>query len=452
MTFQKALILSLGLFASPLAAQDSTIISPAQLFAISSQALSDGQAQAVARGADVLLQRDPQDVAALVLRTRAALEMGDYQTATDTAQRGFFAANTDLASFTTARLAARAHAELKQDTRAQLWLRLASQFAPDSDNAEAIARDYQFLRRRNPWSTSLRFGVTPTSNANNGSAKSSTQLFGLPFVFALDGEARALAGYEFSGGFTTTYRLAITDTSATFIDIDANARTYLLSSEAQEQAPDASGSDFSDATVSVGLTHRFIISPGALPSTARFRLGQTWYGGEANTRFVEVSGAHAWAITPSDRVGLTVSFRNTESLLDQDPQKNTTISPSWTHTFASGDSSHLGYTFSRNISDTLDSDFTSNKISADYSFAKPVFGINFGFGLDLEDRQFDGSRFAPGERLDQTVTARIRAVVSDVEYFGFKPVVSLEAKRTESSIDLFDRDYFNVGFDLQSSF
>ena len=150
MTFQKALILSLGLFASPLAAQDSTIISPAQLFAISSQALSDGQAQAAARGADVLLQRDPQDVAALVLRTRAALEMGDYQTATDTAQRGFFAANTDLASFTTARLAARAHAELKQDTRAQLWLRLASQFAPDSDNAEAIARDYQFLRRRNP--------------------------------------------------------------------------------------------------------------------------------------------------------------------------------------------------------------------------------------------------------------------------------------------------------------
>jgi hypothetical protein len=189
-----------------------------------------------------------------------------------------------------------------------------------------------------------------------------------------------------------------------------------------------------------------------LPSTARFRLGQTWYGGEANTRFAEVSGTHAWAITPADRLGLTVSFRNTESLLDQDPQKNTTISPSWTHTFASGDSSRLGYTFSRNISDTLDSDFTSNKISADYSFAKPVFGINFGFGLDLEDRQFDGSRFAPGERLDQTVTARIRAVVSDVEYFGFKPVVSLEAKRTESSIDLFDRDYFNVGFDLQSSF
>jgi hypothetical protein len=452
MKFSKVLFLTVGLFSSPLTAEENNIITPNQLLELSAQALRAGEPQIAAQGADALLARNPADVNALILRAEAAILMRDFPTAVSNAQAGFFAADNAQTSFATARLAALAYAEQQKDTRSQIWLRLASQYAPDEQAARAIAEDYRFLRDRNPWSTSLRFGITPSSNINNGSASATSRLFGLPFEFDLSGDARALSGLEYSGGFTTTYRLSASNTSATFLELDANARTYTLSSEAQEQAPDADGSDYADSSVSLGLTHRFIGRPGDQPTTLTFNIGQTWYGGDPNTRFAQLSGSHAWTISPSDQFRFSITMRRTEGLNDQDPERSYAIGTGWTHAFAAGDQLTLNYTYAQNSSETADSDYTSNKIGINHSVAEPLFGINFGFGLDYETREFDASRFEPGPRSDQTITARLRAVMSDIEYFGFQPVINVEATRTTSNIDLFDRDYFSVGFDLQSSF
>lgn len=40
----------------------------------------------------------------------------------------------------------------------------------------------------------------------------------------------------------------------------------------------------------------------------------------------------------------------------------------------------------------------------------------------------------------------------ELAFYGFEPVVNLEARRNRSNPDLFDRDYQSIGFDLRSSF
>ncbi|MEJ6397718.1 hypothetical protein [Yoonia sp. 208BN28-4] len=465
MIFHKTAIFALGLLASPLAAQD-ILITPTDLYAASVQALREGRPAAAAEGADALLSVAPSNVSALLLRTETAIVQEDYATAITRGRQAFWEAEGREATFTSARLVALAHARQGNDTRAQIWLRLARQFAPNAAAAQGVAEDYQFLRNRNPWSTSFRFGITPSSNINNGSASETTQptelLQQLNIFFGRDpnapadlsGDAQALSGYEISGGFNTAYRLRTTDTSGTFLTAAANYRTYRLSDDAREQAPDAEGSDYADANLTFGVTHRFIGRPGDLPTSLSFQVSQNWYADEPYSRSATLTGSHAWNLTPTDRLNLSMSLQRTVGLQDQDPINSFGITGSWTHAFSWGDTAQFTLGLRESDSDTLDSDYTSYRVAGDYNLAEPILGFDVGFGLEYEERLYDDSRFDVGvnERTDRTTTARMRAVVSQVELFGFQPVVTFEATRQESSIDLFDREYTRVGFDLQSSF
>lgn len=99
-----------------------------------------------------------------------------------------------------------------------------------------------------------------------------------------------------------------------------------------------------------------------------------------------------------------------------------------------------------------DSDYSAVKLSGNYYVAKPIAGMRFGFGLDAEQRKFDASIYNPGPREDRSATARLSVEFSQVEFYGFRPVMNIEATRNLSTFDLFDRDYSSIGFDLRSSF
>lgn len=94
----------------------------------------DDRAQDAANVADSLLASRPNDASALILRTEAAIKLGNYANAAKFAGRAYRNANSNNQKFGAARLAALAHSQLEQDTRAQLWLRRAREFAPQSPN------------------------------------------------------------------------------------------------------------------------------------------------------------------------------------------------------------------------------------------------------------------------------------------------------------------------------
>ena len=106
----------------------------------------------------------------------------------------------------------------------------------------------------------------------------------------------------------------------------------------------------------------------------------------------------------------------------------------------------------RSKSKAPDSDYLSVTYGANYDIAKPFNGMQLGFGIESETRDFDASVYAPGPREDKLIGLNVSATFTNVEYYGFQPVVTVEARRNDSSVDLFDRDYVNVGFDLRSAF
>ena len=149
--------------------------------------LGDGKAADASRVANQLLKRDPNDVFALILAAESAIAQSNFAKGIKYARMAYFQSDRPNDKFGAARLAALANSQMGRDTFALLWLRRARQFSPDAPTAEQVADDYRFLRDRNPWSTSLRFGATPSTNINNGSANETVTLFDIP-GFDLSGD------------------------------------------------------------------------------------------------------------------------------------------------------------------------------------------------------------------------------------------------------------------------
>jgi uncharacterized protein YqfA (UPF0365 family) len=78
--------------------------------------------------------------------------------------------------------------------------------------------------------------------------------------------------------------------------------------------------------------------------------------------------------------------------------------------------------------------------------------VKFGFGLQLEERNYGESIYVDGTRRDRSVNAQVAAQFDNVEYYGFSPVVTLGVGRTFSAAERFDTEYATVGMDLRSAF
>lgn len=414
--------------------------------------IGGGQLSAAREIALAAVRADPENPLFMLSLARTETRLGNFASAIALGRKAYRASDNPQIKFYAAQTVAQAHTSAGNLSRAQLWLRLARQFSPNAEIASRIAQDYGKLRALNPWSTSLNFGVTPSSNINNGSASTSSQLFGLPLDFVLSGDARALSGLQISGGTDIRYRLLTTENSATFLTASAFAQTYTLSQSARTQAPDVEGSDYAYGSLSFGVTHRQVLAQGANPTEFSLRNSRTWFGMEPYTRSIDGSISHTWNLGEADRLAMrafaqkTVYFDGTPSAVGHG------ISGNWTHVLQSKDSFTLGVALRDNQSLARDADYRSVTYSAGYDLAKPVADMRFGFGADYETRDFASSAYAPGPRDDRSLGLNVSVNFANIEFYGFQPVIKFEARRNESSIDLFDRDYSSVAFDLRSSF
>ncbi|UWR00475.1 hypothetical protein K3729_06790 [Rhodobacteraceae bacterium S2214] len=448
-----AAIVAATLSVSPAVSQQVQLTA-GQVQQIALAALQQGDARVAAQAANALLERDPQNAGALILRTEAALLAEDFAGAVEFGSRAHWNAATANQRFSAARLVAFAHVEQENYTRSQAWLRLARQDAPNDQAREAVARDFRAVRSRNPLSVNLRFGITPSTNVNNGSSSETTDLFDLGLPFVLNGDARALSGWEASASANLRYRAHTNETSATFLDLGFSGRTYWLTENAKDQAGEGvTGSDFSNATLSLGATHRFILSPDMQPTSATLSFGQSWYGGDANARFVTASASQSWKLSDRDTILLSGFAQKQTSLEDSDPVMTYNLQTVWARDLADYGNLAVSIAVRDSQSNNRDADYDSARVGINYDFPEPLFGVQIGTTFSYEARDFEASRFSPLFGRDETIkSASVRAVFTDIEYLGFQPVVNIERTVQESSIDLFDREFTNFGFDITSSF
>ena len=147
-------------------AQNEVVLKISEARTLAARAANEGQYELARRIAVGLLQRDPQDFAALMALTASEIGLGNWDAAVAAGRRAFRATNANIQRLNAARLVASAHFRARQHTRAEWWLRRALNLAPDQAARSALRADFAKVRQSNPLAVRLSFSTAPNNNVN----------------------------------------------------------------------------------------------------------------------------------------------------------------------------------------------------------------------------------------------------------------------------------------------
>lgn len=446
-----AALLSAFVAAGPAPAREA-VLTPEQMRRAAGAEVMAGRDAAALTVTEALLARDPEDVAAHLIRSRAARNLGQLDTAKRSADAAWRYAGTPDERYTAALAKAQVLASQGARTRSQLWLRRAIQIAPTEAQKARAVRDFRYVRARNKWSTNLSFSVSPSSNVNGGSSSDTSKFYGLPWEFELNPVSKALSGIEYATGISLGYTLAETELRKTELHAGAFHRTYTLSSDAKDEAPDAEGSDFAYSTVSLGLSHDWLAESRRYGGGVGATVAQAWYGGERLNRTLRVDGSLRYVFTPKTvgQAALSREWQHGFGTRDD--------ATSWRATMGAvrvlpGDH-RLGLSLSHaaSASDAYYLDYEETGVSLSLALAEPVLSTSVEFGVSGARRSYYEAGVTVGGREDMRYSAQVGLVFDSLDYYGFVPSLTLRAERRESNIGLYDSEEFGAGLGIRSKF
>ena len=321
-----ALLPCLGAGTASATSDEKAVLTPSQMRTAAADLLRLRNPQQAMALADALIARDPHDRSALLIRSRAARDLGNYTLARKAAKRAWSLSETDEEKYAAALITAQALSSGGQRTLAQFWLRRAVEYAPNDDLERRAVRDFRYVRASSPWLHRFSFSVSPESNINNGSSERSSflnyqlseLLLGQPVEYQLGGSQRALSGIEYAVGVRSRFRFHQTETRAHDLAFSLTSRTYTLSSDAKAQAPGAEGNDFAFTSYQIGYGLKGI----NLDQRGEFRfavdVGQSWYGGEEYARFLRVSAGQSYKLQRGRRINARLSHEVQDGVITSD--------------------------------------------------------------------------------------------------------------------------------------
>ena len=446
-------LLAALVFASGAAADQLTLDIPAARELARSAALSGRPdiAKAVALG---LLQRDPNDSEALLALASAELQLAQPKAARKAAVLAFRTAPQTGQRYVAARLAAQAAFNQKRLTLAQYWLRRASQTAPDPAQFQDTVTSFRQVQAQNPWRNSASLSFSPTSNVNNGSTSESDRLYinGIPSIFILSRDARALSGYQFGLDLGTSYRISATPRSLTEIGVRLVANEVILSDAAKQQAPGARASDYAYRAAELSLTHRFALRRGKMPVSLVLVAGRNWYGGDGLTSYGRLQssiltplpegfGALRWQFLAERQWAFGDSSNKTDIL---------SLQAQYDWQLRRGD--RLGFRLGTQKTNAASDGADNHGVTAEvtYALAKPLGPVQVTLGLLARSQNYP-LYFGIG-RLDRQLELSIGMVFPKAQIWGFAPKLELTASKTRSNFSRFESSDVGLQFGMASVF
>ncbi len=388
--------------------------------------------------------------AALLARAAAQINAGRALEGAEAARRAYGLAGSRAARFLAARLAGAGYFRAGRFLRAELWLRRALTHAPQPSARQAVAREMAALSAARPLNLRLSLSLAPNSNVNNGAAAETVTLWSLPFVLSPD--ARALAGLEASAGLEATYRLGRSATGETRLGLALYGRGFVLSPQARRLAPGVRGAEYAFARAEAALTRLWRPASGAGQISLELRAGRDWYGGAPYSRYGRLSVARGFGPGPEGALRLAGSYERRVLAASGAASDTLALEAGGVRPLAGGDSLAWTLAASRTGSDAPEAANTALRAGLRYGFARPVLGAGLSLALALERRDFAFSPYAPGGRQDLSLSAGASLLFPGLSYMGFSPSLSLEWRRTISSVSLFSRNAAALRLGVQSDF
>lgn len=449
-----ALALGLALALAPAARGDEGAplrLGPEAARAFAAQLVAAGEVRAARAILTVLLARDPTDATALLILARAERAEGRAAEAGRAARAAFRATDDGGLRYVAAMSAAGAAVDRGAPTFGQFWLRRAVHAAPDAATRAFAVNQFRTLRAANPLALSLRFGIAPTSNVNNGARGDTVVVLGLPFE--LSGAARALSGTEIAAGVSLRYRLAATPGAVTEALFTLDSRDYVLSSEAKAQAPGVRGSDFAFRALEVGLARRVQAGQGAPVDGVTLRAGRNWFGGAPLTDYLRATLSRTLPLSARAQVtfeaGAEAQHRHDASMRATD---SIWLETRLDRRLAGGGG--VGLRFGLRDSRAALGSVDHSAVAAGISLARgaPMAGLGLTANLNVEWRDYGAGPLSPAGREDWQADLSLTARFAAVEVNGFSPTLTLQARGVFSQVAVYDTREIGLRLGLASNF
>lgn len=426
--------------------------------ALAAQSLRDGKPQLTAALAQGLLQRDPDDIDALMQLGWAEVALRRPDLARAAAVRAFVLArgNPPL-RFAAARLAAKGAYDAGQLTRAAFWLRRAGDAATTpAERAEAEA-GVRNIRAQNPWSNSLRFSLAPSSNINGGSQDQRLTIDGQPTGATLSPDAMALSGLEATLDISTSYRISQGPAQVTSLGLRAFGATYALSEEARRltESRGTTGRDFAFAALEASVRQQRLAA-GDGRWNYGLTLGKSWYGGAPLGHYGRVDLARSFALGTATQAQLSGGLEQNWSDRDGSQTLLHTMQGQVVRQMGGGGTLALMLGVSGTSSSTRRNEYSGVNGAVSYALGQPIGPVAVTLGLAASTRHypstFTGSLFGDGPRQDRRLTATVEMALPEAAVMGFAPSITLSAGHNWSNVSRYELQDIGLGFGVKSTF
>ncbi|CUH78580.1 surface lipoprotein assembly modifier [Tropicibacter naphthalenivorans] len=410
--------------------------------------LANGRPEVALKLAEGVLLGAPQDHFALLIKARALRDLGYPVEAGKAARVAWQISDTDQEKFYAALVVAQAKATQGRKLAAQLWLRRASQAAPDDRLKQTAMRDFRQVRAATP--TRLRFDLSLTPSDNLNDAPTSDTLYRGPFSSPL---AQPLSGVRLQFGAQVTHRIALGENARVNLGAQYAMTRVRLSSEAQSIDPAAENSDFALDVFGLSLGYEQRGAAGDWLGSLRLTQLRTLSTGEALSDVTQLDGRFGYSLAPGLNGTVSASYSHEAWLGSGTTVDTRTLGLSLEKRLPAG-----VWRFGLSMRDVM-SDNTAiardvRRADLSYATAKPVMGALPRVTLSYERAEYD-TAWTPiwtDPRQDETWTLGLDVTLPKLDYYGFAPEIGVSFRDRRSNYVPYETQGTNLHLGLKSVF
>ncbi|SEN17189.1 hypothetical protein SAMN04488103_103281 [Gemmobacter aquatilis] len=403
-----------------------------------------------------LVARDASDPLAQHLLALIALAEGKLPEARQAARRAYGGAQSDLQRRSAALVAANVAAREARGLALRYWLRQATD-ATDDATARAQGRAaLNNLRALSPWSSALRFSLSPSSNVNGGADSAFNIVEGVDYIGTLDGDAQALSGVIGTMTGDLGYRIAQSATSETRLTSRLYLKRVALSAEAKEQAVSLTASDLATTSLDLGVTH--LMRPEGMQGTLELGLsfGLNEEGDDA-ARSLRLDATRRRPLGRTGEITLGVGWDMEQDLTGaRQARQMPSLNFAASHRLASGDrigASAVAYGVHSEIANQRR---FGGQLRMQYTLGQPVGSFSLGGSLGASYTRYPNYMVLfdhpEGGRRDVTLFGEVTLGLDKMSWAGFAPTVTLRASQSDSNVSAFDTRQIGVMIGIKSLF
>lgn len=429
-------------------AQQQTDLSPEEARVLAAQLLTSGQPRAALDVTTVLVARDPNDGPSLIVQAQAQRKLGRYGAAQKSARRAWAISTHPLDRYAAALAMAQSLSSDGKRTRAQLWLRRASQAAPNARLKAKVARDYAYLRRTNPWSVNFSFAIRPSDNINNA-PRDNTLSINNPLGVGI--AADPIAGFEVRSSTYLRYNFAQEPKRRSFIALAWTESQVVFTGD--DTSATVTESDLSYRKLETTIGRDFTSGPDKPKQTVSLSFGRAWSGGNTFADELRLNWRQSFKRPEGRRFSWDASLGYSDRKdTDSASGFTGTLGGRWSRPTENG--GRLGWQAALSRVDTDSPALTHSRLNfgVNYTHPKQILGAIAQVGMRAELRRYDDSIFGFDPRRDKRAVLSTSLLFVDFDTYGFAPRLTLEASRTNSNIPAFETESLGLQIGFQSLF